>query len=1007
MSAVFGVETTVTTPVNVQQLCWRPRAGVTIPGIATSNKKLERPAGAGHPAGDAVERVDIGHAVLKTAAPSESHSHCKKQDDRPNLVILKVNSKRKKSLRALVDCGASNNFVQLHSLARLDFEEVVMPRSLLEVRLATGVLVRTEKRVVRVRFSYREKKFVDELIVLDLDDKFDMVLGMPWLARHDPVIDWMKRTIVHFGSSGATVSDGPVGAARAPRGARDPPGEAKTQIRSDSRGSRSVKSDAVVSTISVDTQVQQEEPVTNKDSDSNASAQGADAIGPNVERRSAVRRRGKEGALALGADSAGSADGCKRPAPEMLACSRAAGLHDEAVRDQAGLDCVRPRVEPAGYQKEDMLADGPGQNKTRGTVFRIRSERRKRAKLCKARSGTETLQAVSAGQAQELETTVETLSVLTRTNTGLQYKKMKLENPPTLASELTSLPVTSWGRFARDLHDGRIEQICILSDVARMKCEAEELKQLVAEGVDALSAKSKKERFDEQSWDSLKPSPFYEVLREYRDVVPDDIPAELPQDKGVQHKIDLVPGTKYCVKRQWPLPREQVKAIDDFFESRRKAGQVRESKSPHSAPTFCIKKAQGGWRIVHAYNELNDATVPVQTPIPRKDVIIDSMALSTIFSALDLREGFYQIIMRESDIPLTTVSTPSGMLWEWLVMPQGLENAPATFNRCVTHLLRSVRDFAPSYFDDVFIHSRAVDGKSEVEMHKEHLRKLFALMRKHKLYANQKKCIFGASEIPVLGCLVGKNGVRPDPGKVRVINEWLTSSNVKELTQFLGLATYLCKYVSNYAGKIRPLPQLLKKDAAWVWTADCQQAFDAVQQGLTEAPILAVADQDRPFHVVCDASDFAIGCALMQHDHEGRDRVVYYQSRQLKPAERNYPVHDKELLGMKYALAKFRVYLLGSRPFVVYTDHASLRTAIKSPHISQRMARWLSFFAEYNFQVEYKPGRLNVVADALSRRPDYAVHKADANAIGVARTSTPSSSLLDDVRSAYTKDADA
>ncbi|KAE8992040.1 hypothetical protein PR003_g21445 [Phytophthora rubi] len=136
-----------------------------------------------------------------------------------------------------------------------------------------------------------------------------------------------------------------------------------------------------------------------------------------------------------------------------------------------------------------------------------------------------------------------------------------------------------------------------------------------------------------------------------------------------------------------------------------------------------------------------------------------------------------------------------------------------------------VRDFAPSYFDNVFIHSRAVDGKSEVEMHKEHLRRLFALMHKHKLYANLKKCIFGASEIPVLRCLVGKNGVRPDPGKVRVINEWPTPSNVKELRQFLGLATDLGKYVSNYAGKIRPLSQLLKKDAAWVWTADCQQAF--------------------------------------------------------------------------------------------------------------------------------------------------------------------------------------
>ncbi|KAG2774021.1 hypothetical protein Pcac1_g15082 [Phytophthora cactorum] len=342
-----------------------------------------------------------------------------------------------------------------------------------------------------------------------------------------------------------------------------------------------------------------------------------------------------------------------------------------------------------------------------------------------------------------------------------------------------------WMRFAKDLYDGCIEQICILSDLERMKSKAEKLRQLHAasttESVLTLSAKTKKERFDGQSWDSLKTSPFYDVLREHKDVLPDEIPAELPQDKGIQHEIDLVPGTKYCVTRQWPLPRDQVKAIDDFFESRRQAGQVRESKSPHSAPTFCVKKPQGGWRIVHAYYKLNYATIPAQTPIPRKDVIIDSMAKTTIYSALDLRDGFYQILMRESDIGLTAVSDPSGILWEWLVMPQGLTNAPATFNRCVTHLLRSVRDFAPSYFDDVFVHSPAVNGKTDVEVHKEHLRKLLGLMRKHKLHANLKKCIFGASEIPILGCLVGKNGVRPDPEEVRVISEWPTQSNVKEL----------------------------------------------------------------------------------------------------------------------------------------------------------------------------------------------------------------------------------
>ncbi|GMF45034.1 unnamed protein product [Phytophthora fragariaefolia] len=232
-------------------------------------KKLRQPAGAGPPAGDAVERVDIGHALSKAAAPSERHSHCKK-DDKPNLVILKVNPKRESSPRALVDCGASNNFVRLQSLARLDFDEVELPRSLLEVRLATGVVVRTEKRVVRARFSHGEKKFVDEFIVLDLDVKFDMVLDIPWLARHDPVIDWAKRTIVRFTKS----SEKSVSQIR--RLPSDPIPGAHEASR--------------VSTV-VDTQVEQELPVT-EGSDLGASAPGADAIGPNISGRSAVMRLG-------------------------------------------------------------------------------------------------------------------------------------------------------------------------------------------------------------------------------------------------------------------------------------------------------------------------------------------------------------------------------------------------------------------------------------------------------------------------------------------------------------------------------------------------------------------------------------------------------------------------------------------------------------------------------------------------------------------------------------------
>ncbi|KAI9922812.1 hypothetical protein PsorP6_000441 [Peronosclerospora sorghi] len=310
---------------------------------------------------------------------------------------------------------------------------------------------------------------------------------------------------------------------------------------------------------------------------------------------------------------------------------------------------------------------------------------------------------------------VETINVLTQTETGLATQSLLMEHPPKEGSEVMALPALSWKKFMRNLHDDQIEQICIIVATDDVVDIRERISTLQVEniGKEVPNDQTKARRFEARSWESLKAnSPFYEVLLEYADVFPEEVPSELPKDKRTRHEIHLVPGTKYCVTRQWTLP------------PRRKSGQVRESISPHSTPTFCVKKSTGGWRIVHAYNKLNAATVPAQTPIPRKDVIIDGMCGSTSFSALDLRDGFYQILMREKDIPLTAISTPSGMLWEWLVMPQGLRNAPATFNRCVMHLLRPVREFAPSYFDDVFIHSKGKHDKSDVDVHREHLRRV-------------------------------------------------------------------------------------------------------------------------------------------------------------------------------------------------------------------------------------------------------------------------------------------
>ncbi|OWZ01362.1 polyprotein, partial [Phytophthora megakarya] len=171
-------------------------------------------------------------------------------------------------------------------------------------------------------------------------------------------------------------------------------------------------------------------------------------------------------------------------------------------------------------------------------------------------------------------------------------------------------------------------------------------------------------------------------------------------------------------------------------------------------------------------------------------------------------------------------------------------------------------------------------------------------------------------------------GVRADPEKIEAICTWPPPKDQKQLRQWIGLRTYLYHYSRNFAATLRPLSQSLKGDATWSWRSEHQDDFDAVKTSLSTTPVLMLADHTKPFHVVCDSSDFAIGCALMQFDDEGRERVVSYQSRQLKPAERNYPVHDNEPLAMRYALIKFGVYLLGEQTFAVYTDHGQRRRSI-------------------------------------------------------------------------------
>ncbi|POM64528.1 Reverse transcriptase [Phytophthora palmivora] len=273
------------------------------------------------------------------------------------------------------------------------------------------------------------------------------------------------------------------------------------------------------------------------------------------------------------------------------------------------------------------------------------------------------------------------------------------------------------------------------------------------------------------------------------------------------------------------------------------------------------------------------------------------------------------------------------------------------------------------YFDDTFVCSRDEDGRSTArEVHLKHLRRVFAVMRANKPFANIGKCVFAAEEINVLGYLVSRVGIRANPEKVKDIAAWPTPRSQKNLRKWLGLANYLHKYSAGYAELARPLSDLLKKDADWVWEQQRQDAFDSIKASLQHAPVLSLPDERKSFIVVCDASDYAIGCALLQKDDEGRKRVIYFQPRQLEAAERNYPIHDNELLAMNTPLGP---------------------KALCDLHWSRVLADCHQLAA--SVEADGEPGKLNVLADTLSRRPDYKL----------AHISRVTTDLYDRIRLAY------
>jgi hypothetical protein len=327
-----------------------------------------------------------------------------------------------------------------------------------------------------------------------------------------------------------------------------------------------------------------------------------------------------------------------------------------------------------------------------------------------------------------------------------------------------------------------------------------------------------------------------------------------------------------------------------------------------------------------------------------------------VFSKIDHRSGYHQIRIRPEDVPKTAFTTRYG-LYEYLVMSFGLTNTPAHFMYLMNSVFMPELDqFVVVVIDDILIYSKSK------EEHAYHLSIVLTRLREHQLYAKFSKCEFWLDKIQILGHVLSAEGVAVDPSMVKDIVDWKPPTTVHQVRSFLGMAGYYRRFIPDFSRIAKPITELLKNHVKFVWSLECDKAFEKLKKLLTTSPVLAQPDIAKPFDVYCDASGIGIGCVLMQ---EGR--VIAYASRQLKHHEENYPTHDLELAAVVHALKIWRHYLLGNTCHI-YIDHKSLKYIFTQSELNMRQRRWLELIKDYDLEVHYHPGKANVVADALSRK---------------------------------------